>query len=386
MIRGGGTMWTVRLALVNSTGFSLTTILPLWIAALPTVLHVAPWQVGLLGTLQLATCGMCNIAAPWLAPRSAELTVARMALSIAVLGCLCEGLALSVGDKSLVLFGLAAMLSGAAFGVLLAMTNRIMAGSDHAQHGYAIFQIVEVCFASAVFVTGAILVRGSGSMLFMASAAICLLGLAALHRLPDPNLTLHKSQTHAPSSKLGGFLMLGSMLCFFSGQSSINSFLIPIGARSGLDDQTVAHIVGAGMVFALGGATMARVLGERFGTIVPLITVGMLMAFDFVLITAPAPPLGFAIGAALIPSGTIFVVPYFFTALARADREGRFASLGPAFLIGGVSLGPLIAGLLGNGMGYARLGWTSALLVSIGVGVASLGGRIPAIRSVSHPI
>lgn len=361
------TIWSARLALVNSTGYSATTILPLWIAALPSSLAVPSDQIGLVGTLQLVTCGIFCFAAPLISGRHSPLPAARLSLAVSAVGCLGAGASLAWG--SFVLFALFSLLIGAGFGMLLAMTNRIVAVSDHVQHGYAIFQIVEVCFASALFLAGSKLVNEvHGGGLFLTLAAICLLALLTLHRLPGG-----KSASRQPDlPRLGGLsiqgvVMLVAMLCFFIGQSSINSYLIPIGVRSGWNAETVAHIVAAGMLFALGGATAARLVGDRFGIARPIGVVGLLLALDFILLTADLSPEAFAVGAMFVSSGTIFVVPYFFTSLARADTDGHHASLGPVFLIGGVSFGPLLATSLTQNGDYGRLGGVGASFVVLAV-------------------
>lgn len=362
----GGGLWTVRLGIANSIGFSASTIMPLWIAALPAPLGVPGWQVGLVATMQLLACGLFNVMAPWLVRRRSPLVVARIAILAAAIACIAE--AGAIDARALPAFGAAAIGAGAAFGVLLAMTNRIMAGVDHVQKGYAVFQIVEVCFASSLFLASAALLRHGGpEALFLAAAAVCAAGFASLHRLASPPPT--RADVPGPEGDrpfvLRGVLLLIAMLCFFSGQSSINSFLIPIGRGIGLDAATVAEIVGGGMVFALIGAAIARIIGERFGVAWPIGIAGLLLAADCLLLTRAPPPPGFVLGVALIPIATILVVPYFFTALARSDPRGRFAAIGPAFLLGGVALGPLIATALDEALGRAMLGTMAAVLVAL---------------------
>jgi len=372
-----GTIWTIRLAIVNSIGFGATTIMPLWIAAMPSALGMPAWQIGLVATAQLVACGLFNVASPWLLGRMAPLAVARNALLIATLACLGQALALALeGPPALPFFAASALVSGAALGVLLGMTNRIMAGGDHVQKGYAVFQIVEVCFASALYLAGAALLGQFGPRaIFFLASGIGAAGLAVLYRLAGPQATGRSDAAplgQPPPLRLHGIMLLLAMLCFFSGQSSINSFVIPIGRDIGLDAASVSHIVGAGMILALIGAAMARMMGERLGVAAPIALVALLLAADFLFLTRSPLPWGFAIGVGLIPLGTILAVPFFFTALARVDAGGRFAAVGPAFLLGGVALGPLIATALDGTIGRPALGIAAALLTALGGAVVLL--------------
>jgi hypothetical protein len=259
-------------------------------------------------------------------------------------------------------------VSGAALGILLGMTNRIMAGVDHVQKGYAVFQIVEVCFASALYLASAGLLDRLGSQsMFVLMAVAGAGGLAALHGLAAPGFVGAEAQA-IPVNRpriLHGVLLLIAMLCFFSGQSSINSFVIQIGRDIGLNAASVAQIVGTGMICALAGAAAARLMGERFGTTAPIAVVALLLAADFLFLTRSPSPTGFALGVGFIPLGTIMVVPFFFTALARADAQGRFAAVGPAFLLGGVALGPLISTALDAAIGRVALGVVAASLTAV---------------------
>ncbi|WP_419814282.1 MFS transporter [Glacieibacterium sp.] len=361
-----GTAWTVRLAIVNSIGFSATTIMPLWIAALPSTLGLPAWQIGLVATAQLIACGLFNVASPWLFGRLPPLIVARFTLIVATVAGLLQATALTAA--SLPAFAAAALVSGAVLGVLLGMTNRIMAGVSHVQKGYAVFQIVEVCFASALYLGSAgLLDRLGPQAIFVLMAITGAGGVAALHGLAAPR----SGDGHAPLVEvdrprfLHGALLLIAMLCFFSGQSSINSFVIQIGHDIGLDAASVAQIVGTGMICALAGAAAARLMGERFGTTVPIVVVALLLAADFLFLTRSPSPTGFALGVGFIPLGTIMAVPFFFTALARVDARGRFAAVGPAFLLGGVALGPLISTALDGAIGRVALGVVAGSLMTV---------------------
>jgi hypothetical protein len=54
-------------------------------------------------------------------------------------------------------------------------------------------------------------------------------------------------------------------------------------------------------------------------------------------------------GAIVLFMGIVFVVPYVYALLAELDEAGRWASIGPAFVLTGWALGPGIAGVASRG-------------------------------------
>lgn len=353
------TLVTARLAFVNAVSFSATTIMPLWVAGLPDAIGASAAMVGLAATFQLAFCGLFNLATPLLFGRIAPLRLARWALVVAL------GAGLVQAVAGIVPFMAAALVSGAALGVILNVTNRIVAGAAHVQHSYALFQIVEVCFASSLYFGSAMLMaRFGASSIFLAAATVAALGLAMLHRLALDGHNPAAGTAPGPlRQRRAAAIALGAMVCFFIGQSSINSWLIPIGRLSGLAPETVATIVAGCMVTALAGAIFSRIVGDRLGTLLPVGIVTTILALDFLLLTRPLPRGLFTTGIVVLMMGTIFVVPYFFTFLAKLDRAGRYASIAPAMLLAGVAIGPSLAIFLSGRFGFAALGAVAAALV-----------------------
>ena len=350
-----GTIATLRLAVVNSVAFGATTIMPLWVATLPGERAASPALIALTATLQLGACAVANVATGAVFSAIAPVALARWALVIAALA----GFAQSFGPLSL--FVAAAIVAGLAFGVILNATNRVLAGSAQAQHGYALFQIVEVCFAASLYFGGALVIDRFGAhALFLELSACALVALLVLGRF-DHGTPPERTGSAPPS--LRAALMLASIALFFTGQSSINSFLIPLGERAGLSATAAASIVGSCMISALLGAILARVIGMRFGVTTPVLAIAAVLAVDFTVLGGNTSAALFVAGTVLIMSGTIMMVPYFFTALALLDRSGRYAAIAPAFLLGGVALGPSVALQLSSRLGFPALGLVAAALV-----------------------
>jgi hypothetical protein len=80
---------------------------------------------------------------------------------------------------------------------------------------------------------------------------------------------------------------------------------------------------------------------------------------------------------------TLFIVPYFFTLPAQLDASGRTASIGPAFLLAGVTVGPGLAAFVPSVLSIATLGPVAglALLCSAGLTTAARA-RTPALSAL----
>lgn len=341
---------TLKLGIVNAVGYGATTIMPLWIDGLPSYLSAPSWIVGLAATCQLIACGLMNIATPWLFTQAPPLRLARVALFIAA----CAGVIQAIAPIGV--FIAAALASGAALGIVLNSTNRIIAASLNAQKSYSVFQLVEVCFAATLFLGSATLMSHLGvHIIFLALTAACLLGLLSLHGLREEMPAPSHAQTDYAVGHSGlAFCTLLAMLLFFIGQSSVNSFLIPLGRISGLATDWVATTMAIAMLAAFGGALAARLIGDRFGMVAPVATAAAILAVVSLLLMHPLPSALFALCVVAISACTIFTMPYYFTFLARIDASGRAASIGPAFLLAGVAIGPSVA--IGISQNF-QIGW-----------------------------
>ena len=168
----------------------------------------------------------------------------------------------------------------------------------------------------------------------------------------DPRI---ESSEYSGQYALGALGLLALMI-FFVSQSSINSFMIPIGRDLGLRTEDISRLLATGLFSGLIGAVAARLLGERLGLLLPVAAIALVLGSMFSLLTSTRSPVFFMCSAILLPSCTIFVVPYFFTWLAMLDRSGRYSSVGPAFLLSGVALGPALAVLISSKLGFRALG------------------------------
>lgn len=358
----------IRLAIINATGFAASTVVPLWIGGIAKHLNVAEWFAGIATTSQLVAAAILNLATPTVFSKIPPLKLARIALLVAASASLLQ----QVHHPAV--FVVACMICGGALGTVLNCTNRILAGVEKIQQSYSVYQIIEVCFAVLLFSTSAaVMVRLSLPSIFLVVAVFCLVGNLLLRNLPIESLVTQRiSATRSTKNHVSGALALAALTIFFVGQSSINSYMIPIGQSAGLTTETISRIIALSMVFGFSGAVLSRVIGERFGMVVPVVTVAILLIFVFAGVTNQASISVFALCSGVLACCTIFVVPYFFTYLAKLDRGGLYASIAPAFLLCGVAIGPSIAVFITLNFDISTLGILASIIVAFATIVFSL--------------
>ena len=361
----------IRLAAVNATGFSASTVMPLWLGGIAHEFAMPAWFAGAAVVSQLGSAALFNLATPRLFRGVALLPLARIGLLVAAAA---YWLATT---RSPALFLMAGLICGSALGVVLNVTNRLLGSAEHVQKGYAFFVIIEVCFATALFLGCSALITRYGLLaMFPAVGATTVAACLLLIGLPIDRSMPATADEHAPSTDRGAALLaLLAFALFFIGQATLNSFMPVIGQAAGLDAAAARQVIGLGMPFGFLGAILARVVGERVTPIVPVtIVVAVIACIAPALTTIPTVVI-FVLGVIALAVSTIFSVPYFFAHLGALDRSGRYAAYGPAMMLAGLATGPSIAVLLDARFGLPAIGaFASALLLLGGLAFARSAG------------
>jgi hypothetical protein len=367
----------LRIALANSIGFSASTAVPIWVGSVGAHFGFPSWGAGAVATGQLACAALFNAATPWLFRGVHLRSLAFVAAAVAFLG---NGLAW-LGSASEFIAG--CLLCGSGFGVLLNVTNRLVAGSSAPQRGYATVQLVEVLFCIGFFlgvppiterfgilsVFAALAVLCAGVVLLLAGVPVSASGGSEVTARDDG---LVSTQGRAVKLKRGGappntgaaVLSLCAAAVLFAGYSSVSSSLVSIGAAVGLSILWVGRVMALGLLASLGGAVFARGLGERAGLLLPLLAGAGVLGSDMLVVTLGGGAAAFIGGAIVMFIGTVFLLPYIYALLAGLDRAGRWASIAPGFVLTGVALGPGIAGVVSRGVDFTTLGYAASACIA----------------------
>ncbi|MBO9376430.1 DUF4440 domain-containing protein [Sphingomonas histidinilytica] len=365
-----GTIAILRLAIINTVGFSASTVMPLWLGGIAAQFGMPAWFAGVAVAIQLGAAALFNLATPLLFRNMLLLPLARYAMGVAGMAFL---LALV---PSPAVFLVAALLSGGALGTSLNVINRLMGSNEHVQHGYALFVLMEVVVATILFLAGAALIERFGLMaIFVELAAAAGFALLILLHFPTgSNMPSAVGQTDPSANPRAGLIGLGAFAFFFVGQATINSFMPVIGQAAGLSSAAANQIIGLGMPFGFLGGMLARFVGERVKPVMPVVAVTMLLACIAPGLTLMPDPSIFRVGVIALACSTMFVVPYFFAQLGASDHSGRFTAFGPAMMLTGLAIGPGIAVMLKSRFGIEAVGLFSSSMLVLG-GCASLLAR-----------
>ena len=361
------TIATLRLAIINTVGFSASTIMPLWLGDIAGHFGMPAWFAGVAVAIQLGSAALFNLATPLLFRSMRLLSLARVAMAVAGIAFL-----LALVPSPLV-FLIAALISGGALGVSLNVINRLMGSNEHVQHGYALFVLMEVIIATFLFLTGAALIERFGLMAIFVevAAAAGLAFLLLLHFPVGSDMPSDVGQTDPSANPRAGVIGLVAFACFFVGQATINSFMPVIGQASGLSSAAANQVIGLGMPFGFLGGMLARLVGERVRPVLPVIGVTLLLACIAPSLALMPDPSIFRVGAIALSCATMFVVPYFFAQLGASDHSGRFTAFGPAMMLIGLAIGPGIAVVLKSWFGIGAVGLFSSAMLALS-GCASL--------------
>ena len=389
----------LRIALTNSIGFSASTAVPLWVGSAGAHFGFPSWGAGAVATGQLACATLLNAATPWLFPGRDLRRLAFVAAAVALLGNVLAWL----GSASAFIAG--CLLCGAGFGVLLNVTNRLVARSSAPQRGYATVQLVEVLFCIAFFLIVPPISERFGILsVFATLAALCAGVFLLLAGVPlsapggsESTVWDDASATtagHAGKLKRGSgapntaaaVLSLCAATLLFAGYSSVNSSMVTIGAAVGLSVQWVGRLIALGLLAGLGGAIFARGLGERTGVLLPLLVGASVIGGDMLVVTQGWGTTAFIGGAIVLFTGMTFLVPYIFALLAGLDKAGRWASIGPAFVLTGVALGPGIGGAVSHGVDFTTLGYTALACIAAAVTLFLCGQRLRSTSREDHHV
>ncbi len=368
-----------RLSLVNAVGFSASTVMPLWLTGVAQRFHQPPWFAGAAVVAQIGGAATFNLLTPLLFRRWRPLTLARAALALAAAAYLLA--ATGRGD----LFLPACLGCGAALGVVLNVTNRLMGSAEHAQRGYALFVLIEVLFATLLFLGSAAAMARFGLLaVFPVVSGAALLALLALTSLKlEAAAPARLGVVRPPARRGAAILGLVSFALFFTGQAALNAFMPTIGQAAGLSAGKASALIGLGMPSGFAGALAARGVGERVRPALPVVAVALALAALAPLLTLGPRPAVFVGGEVVLSVCTIFVVPYFFAELASLDRSGRYAAFGPAMMLTGIACGPSAAVMLHAGLGLPAVGVFAAALLALGAAAFLWAARrAPLIPSV----
>lgn len=171
------------------------------------------------------------------------------------------------------------------------------------------------------------------------------------------------------SAGLTGWISLVGFGVFFFAQAGLGAFLARFGARSDISLQTMGQVFFVGGLLTIVGPLAAGMVGSRFGSTRPLVLVGSLMCLVTLGLALGVGPASFFICVPMFMVLPALMLPSFLGGLAVVDPTGRLGGAQPAFATMGAALGPTASGMVADAAGLPALGWFSAAIFAVGLGL-----------------
>lgn len=169
-----------------------------------------------------------------------------------------------------------------------------------------------------------------------------------------------------------GWISLVGFGVFFFAQAGVGAFLARFGARSDISLQTMGQVFFVGGLLTIVGPLAAGMVGARFGSTRPLVLVGSLMCLVTLGLALGAGPASFFVSVPMFMVLPALMLPSFLGGLAVVDPTGRLGGAQPAFATMGAALGPTASGMVADAAGLQALGWFSAAIFVVGLGLMAV--------------
>lgn len=323
--------------------------LPVFLVVLGRTLSLGEAQVGYVALADLGGIAIGSIICailPALLARLGWRHVAMAGIALLISGNI---LASQAGSFSILLASRS--LAGAGAGFTMAIAYAVLAGGNHPARNLALFNVSQLASAAiGVQFLGTIADVWGAQGLFLLISAISVLAAGLCYLLPragrdERSESLSNNAPANPDRISGpGWVAIIAALLHFIGTGAIFGFLAYMGISWGGDPATVEASLSTVMLAAIAGAVIAAIVGARFHFLRPLIVGYAILLSAIVLLFVVQPVEHFVFFASLFGFGWNIVMPFQFAAVTHADRSDSAAMLVNASTLGGVAIGPAIAG------------------------------------------
>ena len=239
-------------------------------------------------------------------------------------------------------------VAGTGGGIAMAIVYAVLASGTNDARNLALFNVAQLgSGAIGVQFLGAIAGEWGAGGLFGLIAAISFGGLLLCFALPRTAVG-ELLDAASPSETRGisgpGWLAILSALLYFAGAGAIFGFLAYMGIAWGGRAPDVESGLSMVLVAGMAGGLVSAFVGSRWHFAVPLIAGYVILLVAILLLMMFKPVAGFVLLASLFGFGWNILTPFQFAAVTHADSSSSAAMLVNACTLGGIAIGPAIAG------------------------------------------
>ncbi|GHG92511.1 MFS transporter [Streptomyces lanatus] len=366
-----------------TAGYLAPYLLPTVVGRLDSGLPLSPTQAGAVGSALLLSSAAAGFLLASRVERAGARRLARIGLTLALLGY--GGAALAHTVPAVVL---GVLIGGLGSGTATAVAATRIAAQPDPHRATTVGLLGVSALAGAVYLTVPHLGPGHGQPL----AAIALTALAVwpttsrlpLDSAPHPQT---RATTRLPHRRPGRTLA-ACMLCWSLAQNSLWGVSGRIGlTQAQLTEATVGAVFAVALGTGLLGVTGAGALGPRLGRALPIGGGTVLIAACIVLSASATDLPTFATGE--IAWNTLYpiVLSYVIGLAASLDTRGRWAVLVGSASSLGTAAGPLAGSVLSAQAGFPVMGLVLAvglLVIAVPMTAVALGRRHEATVEIAE--
>ncbi len=343
---------------LGSVAACVLLLAPAFVGAFIVELSMTAQQAGYIISVDMAGMGLATIPALFWLHR---LNWRRVVVTALIANAFCHFL--SAGANSFELLVTLRFAAGLFAGTAMAVCLASLGLTEQRERNFGLWVVGQLVVGAVGLALIPHMIRAFGLMsVFIVTALANLITVAVAQKLPDGSqsrVQYPSSGARAESAGNASKIVsgVGGIFLFYISLSAVWSYLERIGTAVGLSAESIGYFLSIASVAGIGGAITATVLGVRAGRIWPitfgmvtiLISLGMLLSQNAVLV--------YAISASLFKYAWTFVVPYALAAIASLDPTGRAIVVSNIFIGGGLAVGPAIAGNLIFGADYSPVIW-----------------------------
>lgn len=344
--------------------------LPVFLVVLGRTLSLSETQAGYIALADLGGIAAGSVMCALLPSVLARLGW-RMIAAAGVALLIAGNIAASQAESYPILVA-ARSVAGIGAGFTMAIAYAILAGGSHPARNLALFNMFQLASAAiGIQYLGTIAGLWGAQGLFLVITAISVMGAGLCYLLPEAahrvSAAFLDDAPGNPERTSGpGWLAIVAALLHFVGTGAIFGFLAYIGIAWGGDPETVETSLSTVMLAAIAAAVISALAGARFHFLRPLCAGYAILLTAIALLYAFHPVAHFVFFASLFGFGWNIVMPFQFAAVTHADRSDSAAMLVNASTLGGVAIGPAIAGnFVTSDYGVIIMGSFGALVLAL---------------------
>jgi predicted MFS family arabinose efflux permease len=346
--------------------------LPVFLVVLGRTLSLNEAQVGYVALADLGGIAIGSVMCamlPSLITRFGWRPVAMAGMVLLIIG---NTVASQAGDYAVLLAS--RLLAGTGAGFTMAIVYAVLAGGNHPARNLALFNVFQLASAAIGVQYLSLIASAWGAQgLFLLISALSALGAGLCYFLPrsgcaETTILSNDNSTTPERISGAGWLAIFAALLHFIGTGAIFGFLAYMGIAWGGDPSAVESSLSTVMLAAIAAAVISAIVGARFHYMRPLLAGYVVLLVATILLFTVQPVGQFVVFASLFGFGWNIVMPFQFAAITHADNSDSTAMLINASTLGGVAIGPAIAGnYVTSDYGVIIIGSFVALAMALGL-------------------